>query len=64
MTSYNTGQFAHTVQVRFYLNVVQDTAPAAPAQPLSIVALSPLPDASPASSLDVLTPQALDEVTG
>src|SRR6266576_3535614 len=32
LTTYNTGQFDHTVQVRFHLNVVTATAQPAPAE--------------------------------
>jgi hypothetical protein len=52
LTSYNTGQYNHTVQVRFYLNVVQQLAQPQASTPLPVATLSPLPDAIPAGSPD------------
>lgn len=61
LTSYNTGQYPHTVQVRFYLNVVQQAAQSTPSQPIPLTVLTPLPDATPASSLtDITTPDLID----
>ena len=55
LTSYNTGQYNHTVQIRFYLNVVTDPQSQPPAEPIAVSVLTPLPDATPATSLDVPT---------
>lgn len=65
--SYNTGQYDHTIELRFLLSLVRDPAPTPPAPP-TLIDLSSLPEQSAAdtaaaqASLDALLGSLTDTV--
>lgn len=63
LISYNTGNYAHTIEIRFLLSVIGGAPSATVTQPLPVAALSPLPDAVPAGSPNDAVDISLLDVT-